>query len=932
VGREAELATAAAALHRAGAGRSSVITVRGEAGIGKTRLTQSIVDDARARGMTVHVGQAHPFERSRPFGVVASALGLNRRSSDPRRVALAGLLAGDVADASAGALQYRVVEEVVDLVESACAERPVLLVAEDLHWADSASLLTILSLARQLPLAGLVLVVTARSSPSSADVDRLLDDLAEAGAERLQLRPLGPDELNALAGQVLAGVPGTALAQMLARSGGNPLWAVALLQSLSDEGLLHRAGAAVEVTTSQLPTSLKDLVVRRLKHLPPATLELLQIAAVLGDAVSLGDVAAVARKPPVDVVALLTEAYDAQLLDDAGDRVVFRHQLVHDAIYQQMPPSVRRVLHHEAAAALMAAGAERLYVADHLVRGAERGDEQAVTWLREAAGDASSRAPSVALELLRRAESLLPGGHPEADLVSTEVVQALLHAGQVAEASARAEAVLARSHAPQVDTPLRLALVGALALQNRAVEVVALARESLEGTARLHPAGQVLMLAQQSWALTYLGDPGAAEAAARRAVDVAEHTGDPATTVWALTALMVTVGRQGRFEEALGHARRAAALSSGPGAPRPLPLQPKFFLGLALLDCDLALEARDSFRAALDDEFESGWWLSDTLMADAQVSFALGEWDDAAPRLVAGGQAAEDKDHQLLVSQSMAYRAIIATARGDHRAAAELVDDLSRWVDGEEPTYNAGILAYADAAFADAEGDHRRAYEVLLRCWRSDAGRGNRFYHRVLAPDLVRLALALGHADVAKEVAETVSDGVALSPGVASVRSLALRCRAMVGGELEPMLEAVTLARRTGVLPEHPGICEDAAGLLAGLGRDDEASALLTEALERYEAVGADAWAGRVRAQLRSLGVRTGSHRSRSRPTSGWESLTPTEQAVSELVAEGLTNGAVAKRLYMSPHTVNTHLRHVFAKLDVPNRVALAKVVHHSTE
>jgi DNA-binding CsgD family transcriptional regulator len=83
---------------------------------------------------------------------------------------------------------------------------------------------------------------------------------------------------------------------------------------------------------------------------------------------------------------------------------------------------------------------------------------------------------------------------------------------------------------------------------------------------------------------------------------------------------------------------------------------------------------------------------------------------------------------------------------------------------------------------------------------------------------------------------------------------------------------------------------------------------------------------------LRSLGVHPGSRGSRHRPTGGWASLTATERAVSLLVAEGLTNGAVARRLYISPHTVNTHLRHVFAKLGVSNRVALATVVHHSIE
>ena len=565
VGREAEFAVAAAAVRQLSEGRASALVIEGEAGIGKTRLVQSIVDDARSRDVAVFCGQAHPFERTRPFGVVAAALDLSRRSPDPRRAAIGDLLAGPGAGAptrAAGDIQYRAVEEIVDLVETSCAERPVLLVAEDIHWADSASLLAILSVARLLPLAALLVVVTARPSPLPAEVARLLDDLAAGGARTLQLQPLKPDDVAVLACHVLGASPGPALTAMLAKAGGNPLWAVALLRSLADEGMLRRAGDSVEATTSELPASLSDLVVRRLQHLPRATLELLQVTAVLGDAVSLRDVAAVARRPPAEVVGQLSDAFDAQLLDEADDRVVFRHQLVHDAIYQHMPPPARRLLHREAAVALMAAGADRLDVADHLLLGAERGDEQAVAWLRDAAREASAQAPLVTVELIRRAEALLPGGHRDADLVSSEVVQALLRAGKVAEASARAEAVLARQHAAEVDTPLRLGLVGALALQNRAAELITVAQASLTGPVRLRPSEQVMMLAQQSWALVYTGDRRAGESAASRALVIAEQAGDAAMTVWALTALMVAVGRQGRYGEALAHARRAAALAA----------------------------------------------------------------------------------------------------------------------------------------------------------------------------------------------------------------------------------------------------------------------------------------------------------------------------------------------------------------------------------
>ncbi len=945
VGRGVELEVATAAVRQLGDGRASVLVIEGEAGIGKTRLVQAIVAEARSRQVAVCSGEAHPFERTRPFGVIAAALGLTRRSPDPRRAAIGALLDGRATDPSSragdgasdgasarGDVQFRVVEEVVDLVETLAADRPVLLVAEDLHWADSSSLLTILTLARQLPLVPMLLVVTARTSPRPAEVDRLLDDLAAGGARTLHLEPLTSDDLTTVARDLLGARPGPGLGALLAKAGGNPLWAVAMLRSLSDQGLLRRAADVVDVMTSELPASFADLVVRRLRDLPPATLELLQITAVLGDAVSLRDVAAVARRPPAEVVAHLTPAFDARLLSETDEHVAFRHELVHDAIYQHTPPAARRLLHREAAVVLMAAGTDRLPVADHLMLGAERGDEEAALWLRDAAREASGQAPLVAVELLRRTEGLLPSGHPAAEVVAAELVQALLRAGEVAEAAARAEAFLARPHAAQLDTPMRVALLGALALQNRADELIAVAHDTLADAAYLRPSDHVLVLAQLSWAQTYSGDPRSGESSAAQGLGIAEDADDAAMTVWALTALFVAVGRQGRFDEALTHARRAAAIAAGSPDIRSLPLQPNYFLGLALFDCDLVSEARAAYRAALDDEFGTGWWLSETLMADAQASFVIGEWDDALPGLVAGGIAAQQKGNPLLIAQSLAYRAVIATASGDHRAATVLTADIARSLEQDRLSYNAGILAYAVAGLRAADRDREGAYAVLLRCWREDVSRDCRFYYRWLAPDLVRLALALGHRDVAVEVADAVERAAALAPQVPTMRSLALRCRSLVSGEVGPMLEAVAHARQVPLLVEHAGTCEDAAVLLAREGRRDEASALLAEALERYERAGAHAWAGRVRSQLRELGVRPAPRGSRDRPRDGWASLTTTERAVSRLVAEGLTNGAVARRLYISPHTVNTHLRHVFAKLGVSNRVALTTVVNHSIE
>ena len=151
------------------------------------------------------------------------------------------------------------------------------------------------------------------------------------------------------------------------------------------------------------------------------------------------------------------------------------------------------------------------------------------------------------------------------------------------------------------------------------------------------------------------------------------------------------------------------ALGAGSPATRTLPLHPKLFLGLTLFDCDRVVEARAAYRAALDDEFGSAWWLSDTLVADAQACFAIGEWEDALPGLIASGEAAKEKHHPLLLSQSLAYRAVIATAKGEHRTARELLADVPPLVEGDALPYNAGVLAFASAGLMEAEGDQRSA-------------------------------------------------------------------------------------------------------------------------------------------------------------------------------------------------------------------------------
>jgi DNA-binding CsgD family transcriptional regulator len=939
VGRSAELALARRIVSQLRLGLGATLLIEGEAGIGKSRLVQWMVDEARTSDITALRGEGHPFERSRPFGVIVDALDLRRRSPDPRRAAIALLLAGDAERSAArgGAqqdLRYQVVEEVVDLMEEACGTSPVLLVLEDLHWVDSSTLLAIRSLVQRLPHAPLVLVGSLRPAPRSGELDQLLDEAIRTGAHHMRLEPLQADDVDTLAQSELGLPPGPELTEILAKASGNPLWVVEMIRSLSAEGRLRSEGGTIEPTSAELPGSLRELVVRRLRYLPEATIELLQVTAVLGDAVSISDVAAAARRPATEVVAGLREAFQARLLGEQGDAVVFRHQLVHDAIYQTMPLPVRRALHRDAAGTLARSGADILRVADHLVLGAGRGDLEAIRWLREAARDAGAGAPTAAVELLRRAESMLPGGHPDADLIAAELVEALLRAGNVGEAAGRAEAVLDRRHRAEVDAQLRLSLISSLSLQNRPAELIARAEAALNEAPDLSPADRSLVLAQASYGRTFSGDLRGGEAMARRALEQAESCGDMATTVWSLTTMSIPVKSQGRYAEALDLTARAVALAFEPPNSDARLRHPQFFRGLVLSDSDRPADARVAFDKALDecDVLQSAWLLPDTILMSAEARFLAGAWDDAAAEIEAGLAMANERGQRILVGQSLAYQAIIAEARGDHAAARAALRDVEAQLDADPPPVFSEIVAYASSLSAEVEGDQHTAFGRLVSAWDHDARSDNRYYHRYLGPALVRLAIALEDRSTAETVTRMTVEAATLAQEVPSVQSAALRCRGLLLLDGACMMEAVALARSSGRVLDHAGACEDAARVLADLGKTDEARDLLVEAIDVYESLDARAWAARAEAALRRLGIRRGTRGPRRRPASGWESLTETQREVSILVADGLTNREVARRLHISPHTVNTHLRHVFQKLNVSNRAGLAVTVARSTE
>jgi predicted ATPase len=300
VGRATELTVLEQALERAGRGVGSVLLVEGEAGTGKSRLVMEALERGRRGGFEVVLGAAEELDRRRPFAVLTAALGINGRHVDPGRVEINRLLTGIV---DSPLVEFRVSEALLALVEEACAQAPLALAVEDLHWADPASLSTLWRLSRQVHQLPLLVVGSYRPVPRPPELTRLVASLGANGI-RMNLGPLLPESVLELAGGLLGTQLAPNLARRVAGAAGNPLFVRELLDALVTEGaIIVDAQGQAEVVVDALPSSLADTILQRLRDLPPETVHVLQVASVLGPSFPLAELAVLSGRSTVDLLA-----------------------------------------------------------------------------------------------------------------------------------------------------------------------------------------------------------------------------------------------------------------------------------------------------------------------------------------------------------------------------------------------------------------------------------------------------------------------------------------------------------------------------------------------------------------------------------------------------------------------------------------------------
>jgi class 3 adenylate cyclase len=410
VGREAERARLAARLASALRGHGSTVLITGDGGLGKTRLASELAIDARDQGARVYAGRAYDTEGLPPYHVVLEALRDALRGRDELAVgtlvaADAGLLASVLPELATGtdgasaltpeAERYRLFEAIAGVFLRLAAEAPLLLLFDDLHWADRATVHLVQHLARRLQSAPVLIVGTFRDAeiPDDHPLVTLMDELHRSGSgERIALEPLSREDAAMLAEHALGTelAPATAVALYNAAEG-NPFFTEELVRQLRDE----KPGDAGRL---RLPDTVRHLLLRRFERLDAQAREILSTCAVLGRDLTLPRIAAVADMADDVIEEALEVALDEKLLHEEHDGYAFAHPLMIEALYDGLRAPKRQRLHRA-----IASGLERLYAGSieshlqelahhHLSSGARGEDAEKAA---ELAGRAGIRAMDV---------------------------------------------------------------------------------------------------------------------------------------------------------------------------------------------------------------------------------------------------------------------------------------------------------------------------------------------------------------------------------------------------------------------------------------------------------------------------------------------------------------------------------------------------------
>jgi DNA-binding CsgD family transcriptional regulator/tetratricopeptide (TPR) repeat protein len=962
VGRAAEL-EAIRTLNPTDGEGPRVVLLGGAPGAGKSRLVRVYAREFAEQGGRVLYGACDAVVRT-PYGPFVEALDQLTRAINPDelRAALGGSgeltrllpdLAARVGDlpsprgADPDTERHRLHTAVADLLTDVSRERPVLLVLEDGHWADGATLLLLRHLARGTTRAGLRLLATFRDTDADvpAALSETLADLRRSDdVVRLRLAGLSDDDVSdfvrhAAEGDLDAGVPELARA-ITDLTGGNPFLVCELWRALAETDGVEVVAGTIRLTRSPeelgTPESVSEVVSQRLARLDPGTSDLLELAAIAGSEFDLATVRRASGLGEPELPSALDQAVRSGMIEEVPSRRLvyrFTHELVRRALYDRLSGTRRAELHLRVGEALEAEAGRPGQLADlahHFGAAAPFGDpERAVDYnLRAARAATAALAFDEAAALLRTALDLQADSSATRAEIFIELGLAHHRSGKALDALAAfgEAAEIAR----QLDDP-RLLARAAIGYEDACWRPGLADQDATElleeATAALGPERselRVRLLGGLARALDFLGDHPRAAAVRTSAIAMARELGDQAGLA---TVLMRSYwSRSTSTLEILAMLSEARDLGEQLGNTEIRAEAMAWRVPAFVVLCDLASARR---------EVET---LRETAEQTAQP-FMLHVADHYASALALG-------DGRLEEAEAFAQRS----------------HEWSRLLTGRDASGVYGIQMFSIRREQGRLAEVAPAMRLLAGSGDADQGPWR--------PGLVALLVELGmHAEARRELSGLLADGIDAfreSLWLASLTYLADACAALgddsvaalVYPELEPLAGASVMI---GHLVSFYGAADRYLGMLAAtLGMPDRAQLHFEAAMELNRRMGADTWlahtayeyarllleperggedrqrASAMLAEAATLSERIGLRALSARvaelasPATAElpDELSPREAQILRLVSRGLSNREIGEALVISEHTVANHMRSILRKTDCANRTEAASYAH----
>ena len=959
VGRTAELRSIDGFIAELGDGRPVAVELVGEPGIGKTRLLAELAAQADGRGHLVLSGSASELEQDLPFWVFVDALdeylqGLEAQRLEDLEDGVRAELATVFPSLSVLAVgrevapqheRYRSHRAVRALLESLASTQPLVLVLDDLHWCDPASIELLSALLHRPPAAPVLVALALR--PRQTD-ERLSAALGRAHRGdtlvRLDLVALTSSEAHELLGDGIGSADADSLYQ---ESGGNPFYLQQLARSPSRSGAAESDAPEVSLGGVKVPPTVMAALAEELALLSAGARRVLEGAAVAGDPFDpdlAGAAAGVAEPAAIDAIDELL-ALDLIRATDVPRRFRFRHPLVRRAVYEAAPGGWRLGAHERTEAALAERGASASARAHHVETAARQGDAEAIAVLRDAGEAAALRAPASAARWFGGALRLLPPGAP----VEQKVELLLARSGALAATGKFADShemlIESIGSVPEDADALRVRLVVACAgvehLLGRHEQAHARLETALAGLGDAGSPEAVALMIELSVGSLYRAEYDAMRGWAARAADAAAPLGDRALLAAALGVRAVAGAFSGVVPQARAHRDEAAELIDALGdeeLARRLDALVHLATAEGYLD-QFAVSAHHAERALVIGRATGQGDLFPLIVPMLGTALWMqGRVAESAEVIDGGVEAARLVDNVQGVAWNLFNRSFAALAAGDIALAlttAEQSIDIIKDLDA--PALSG--WAYLSRAAALLESGHaEQAADLLV----AEVGGGELRLipggWRAMGLELLtRCQLAAGRraaAEGASTAAAACAEEVGL-PMAAAMSALADAALDLDAGKpataAERALEAAAQLEGAGAMLYAARSRALAGRALAQADDKDRAAAELERAAAAFDSFGSARYRAAAEQELRKLGHRI--HR-RTRPgkadETGVASLTARELEIARLVVDRKTNPEIAAALFLSPKTVEAHLRNMFHKLDVSSRVEVARAVEQS--